>query len=138
MPTATSLDYVLAQFHTVTKIMIVPLLVAFNLYDLTIIFVEDTIASVQCVFQKVVKIGLDWGKNHGPGSFGKDLSESALTLEVILRTGKQKPHSDTDWHINTKQGAVSGLRKLVEYSIPDFVLHIGSRLIPVTFASTAS
>jgi len=74
---------------TVAKTMILPLLVGFNLYNLLVIFVEDTTASVQCVFQKVVKIGLNWGKKHGPGSFGKDLSESALTLEVILWTGKQ-------------------------------------------------
>jgi len=123
---------------TVAKIMIAPLLICFNLYDLAVIFAEDATTSIQCTFQKVVKIGFDWGKNHGPCSFGEDLSEPPLTLEVILWTGKQKPHSDTHWHINTKQGAIrmSGLRKLVKYCIPDFVLHIGSRLISVTFAST--
>jgi len=45
---------------TVAKTMIVLLLVGFNLYDLPVVFAEDTTASVQCVFQKVPKIGLDW------------------------------------------------------------------------------
>jgi len=67
---------------TVAKIMIVPLLVGFNLYDLPVVFVEDTTASIQCVFQKVVKIDLIGAKSTTWAA----LVRTFLSLLLLLKS----------------------------------------------------